>query len=125
MKGQGFVSAYIGEEHAGNLSFKVEVEPDQISMGIVRTIDFTVEDEFQRQGVGTALLRYLVSSYPDSVVVESGGGLNTQAGDEFIANIRKLGQIPYHEPQCYRGDSSCKCKINGPSLEKIPSPVVE
>ncbi|MDT7726502.1 MAG: hypothetical protein QOI21_3078 [Actinomycetota bacterium] len=78
---------------------------------VVRTTNFGINVEFQRQGLATGLVARLLASYPGWELAESGYE-KTDEGNAFIETLRGAG-VPYHRGSCYTPDNGCMCPLEG------------
>lgn len=93
-KAYGHSLCILGAYHAGKLAGVVRVVGDGASILLIQ--DLLVRPELQRRGIGTALLKAVVSRYPDVYQTE----LMTDNTEKTIAFYKSLGFVPADDYGC-------------------------
>lgn len=78
---------------------------------VIRSTDYTVEEDWRGRGVARSMCAALMDAYPDCEIVE-GGGTNTFQGDRLLVALRREG-VPYHGPRCFLPElgGECCCRL--------------
>ncbi len=74
--------------------------------GVIRTTAYATADGYRRKGIATKLAYEMFRRYPNTEIVEGGGG-NTEDGDALLESLRRV--LRYHPPRCFQASRGCQC----------------